>query len=223
MNGDYMLAMTPNVESATNWSTHFKNYCGGVEAFEVYAGSINSTYSEVFWTNLPEVWSANPSPNWMRSALSCPLLVTLRLSFTANRCHSRHRRGITSPRCKETVSHCVLDGRAESWRSLSSASPAEAWLWWASKPSGSGKRRRETPCPNPQPKPKLRPKLRLKATPHPCPGYSGRQGVAPGKRRPHMPPPRPVPAPGAEGGGIEGQRPCRAHLRFTCGSPPAIP
>eukprot|EP00039_Didymoeca_costata_P019055 m.336065 g.336065 ORF g.336065 m.336065 type:complete len:758 (-) comp17746_c0_seq1:59-2332(-) len=54
MNGEYMLARTPNQPNAT-WSTQFRDYPGGVEYFEVYAGPITSTYSEVFWTALPEV------------------------------------------------------------------------------------------------------------------------------------------------------------------------
>jgi len=54
MNGGYILAPTPNQKS-NNWSTHFKDYPGGVEYFEFHVGPITSTYSEVFWTPLPEV------------------------------------------------------------------------------------------------------------------------------------------------------------------------
>ena len=54
MNGEYLLAPTPK-GSATQWSTNFKDYPGGVESFEFYTGSISSTYGEVFWTGLPEV------------------------------------------------------------------------------------------------------------------------------------------------------------------------
>ena len=54
MNGEYLLAPTPNGKNV-NWSTQFKDYPGGVEYFEVYAGPVNSTYGEVFWTALPEV------------------------------------------------------------------------------------------------------------------------------------------------------------------------
>ena len=54
MNGEYLLAPTPNAE-AGNWSTSFKDYPGGVESFTIYAGPVNSTYGEVFWTALPEV------------------------------------------------------------------------------------------------------------------------------------------------------------------------
>lgn len=53
MNGEYLLAQTPRGHG--NWSTNFKDYPGGVESFTIYAGPINSTYSEVFWTSLPEV------------------------------------------------------------------------------------------------------------------------------------------------------------------------
>ena len=54
MNGKYKLARTPNA-TAGNWSTSFKDYPGGVEYFEFYTGPVTSTYSEVFWTPLPEV------------------------------------------------------------------------------------------------------------------------------------------------------------------------
>ena len=53
MNGEYLLASTP--KGKTTWSTSFKDYPGGVESFEFYAGPVTSTYGEVFWTNLPEV------------------------------------------------------------------------------------------------------------------------------------------------------------------------
>ena len=53
MNGEYLLAQTPRGHG--NWTTNFKDYPGGVESFTFYAGPINSTYSEVFWTSLPEV------------------------------------------------------------------------------------------------------------------------------------------------------------------------
>lgn len=53
MNGEYLLAPTPNGKTA--WSTSFKDYPGGVESFEFYAGPVTSTYGEVFWTALPEV------------------------------------------------------------------------------------------------------------------------------------------------------------------------
>ena len=52
MNGEYLLAQTPNGKG--NWSTSFKDYPGGVESFEFYAGPVKSTYGEVFWTSLPE-------------------------------------------------------------------------------------------------------------------------------------------------------------------------
>eukprot|EP00658_Telonema_sp_P-2_P022442 TRINITY_DN18969_c0_g1_i6.p1 TRINITY_DN18969_c0_g1~~TRINITY_DN18969_c0_g1_i6.p1 ORF type:complete len:756 (-),score=152.50 TRINITY_DN18969_c0_g1_i6:372-2639(-) len=55
MNGEYMLADTPGSHASANWSTSFKDYPGGVEFFEVYAGPITSTYSQVFWTALPEI------------------------------------------------------------------------------------------------------------------------------------------------------------------------
>ena len=56
MNGEYLLASTPKQRANwTGWSTSFKDYPGGVEYFEVYAGPVNSTYGEVFWTALPEV------------------------------------------------------------------------------------------------------------------------------------------------------------------------
>ena len=55
MNGEYLLAPTPNAPNPTKWSTSFKDYPGGVESFTVYAGPITSTYAEVFWTPLPEV------------------------------------------------------------------------------------------------------------------------------------------------------------------------
>lgn len=55
MNGEYILSNTPN-QQYNNWSTQFKDYPnGGVEYFEFYTGPIKSTYSEVFWTPLPEV------------------------------------------------------------------------------------------------------------------------------------------------------------------------
>lgn len=54
MNGDYLLAPTPKAPHP-KWSTSFKDYPGGVESFTLYTGSITSTYSEVFWTALPEV------------------------------------------------------------------------------------------------------------------------------------------------------------------------
>ena len=53
MNGEYLLAPTPNGKTA--WSTNFKDYPGGVESFDFYAGPVTSTYGEVFWTSLPEV------------------------------------------------------------------------------------------------------------------------------------------------------------------------
>ena len=37
-----------------NWSTSIKDYPGGVESFTVYAGPVNFTYGEVFWTSLPQ-------------------------------------------------------------------------------------------------------------------------------------------------------------------------
>ena len=54
MNGEYLLSPTPKAPKST-WSTSFKDYPGGVESFTLYAGPITSTYSEVFWTALPEV------------------------------------------------------------------------------------------------------------------------------------------------------------------------
>ena len=54
MNGEYLLAPTPKAPNP-KFSTSFKDYPGGVESFTVYAGPITSTYSEVFWTALPEV------------------------------------------------------------------------------------------------------------------------------------------------------------------------
>lgn len=53
MTQEYLLAPTPN--GSTSWSTSFKDYPGGVESFEFYAGPISSTYGEVFWTGLPKV------------------------------------------------------------------------------------------------------------------------------------------------------------------------
>ena len=60
MNGaHYLLQATPKggaaVNGSTAWSTEFKNYPGGVEYFEVLAGPVKTTYSEVFWTGLPAV------------------------------------------------------------------------------------------------------------------------------------------------------------------------
>jgi len=52
--GPYLLQLTANQKSS-NWSTLFKDYPGGVEYFEFYTGPVISTYSEVFWTPLPEV------------------------------------------------------------------------------------------------------------------------------------------------------------------------
>ena len=52
MNGEYLLAQTPNGKG--NWSTSFRDYPGGVESFTVYAGPVTSTYGEVFWTSLPQ-------------------------------------------------------------------------------------------------------------------------------------------------------------------------
>ena len=54
MNGKYILANTPH-QTFNNWSTNFNDYPGGVEYFEVLAGPVTSTYSEVFWTPLPVV------------------------------------------------------------------------------------------------------------------------------------------------------------------------
>jgi len=54
MNGAYILSTTPH-QAVNNWSTHFKDYPGGVEYFEFYVGPITSTYAEVFWTPLPRV------------------------------------------------------------------------------------------------------------------------------------------------------------------------
>jgi hypothetical protein len=56
MNGEYTLARTPKQKVGDpQWSTNFKDYPGGVEYFEVYAGPVKSTYGEVFWTSLPEI------------------------------------------------------------------------------------------------------------------------------------------------------------------------
>lgn len=54
MNGEYLMQRTPS-QGAGNWSSNFSDYPGGVEFFEVYAGPVTSTYSEVFWTALPNV------------------------------------------------------------------------------------------------------------------------------------------------------------------------
>mgnify|MGYP007107849158 CR=1 FL=1 len=38
-----------------NYSTIFRDYPGGVEYFEVYAGPIKTLYSQVYWAPLPTV------------------------------------------------------------------------------------------------------------------------------------------------------------------------
>eukprot|EP00462_Mataza_sp_D1_P024841 CAMPEP_0175128078 /NCGR_PEP_ID=MMETSP0087-20121206/4735_1 /TAXON_ID=136419 /ORGANISM="Unknown Unknown, Strain D1" /LENGTH=719 /DNA_ID=CAMNT_0016410113 /DNA_START=120 /DNA_END=2279 /DNA_ORIENTATION=+ len=53
MNGEYLPLVSQGMRG--NWSTNFSDYPGGVEYFEVYAGPITTTYSEVFWTALPEI------------------------------------------------------------------------------------------------------------------------------------------------------------------------
>ena len=52
--GAYLLSQTPK-QKHNNWSTNFADYPGGVEYIEFYTGPIQSTYSEVFWTPLPQV------------------------------------------------------------------------------------------------------------------------------------------------------------------------
>jgi hypothetical protein len=54
MNGDYLLAPTPNA-GKTSWSTRFEDYPGGVESFTFYSDKVSSTYGEVFWTGLPQI------------------------------------------------------------------------------------------------------------------------------------------------------------------------
>ena len=56
MNGEYILSPTPNGKDAQHkFPTHFKDYPGGVEYFDVYSPPIKSLYSQVFWTGLPSV------------------------------------------------------------------------------------------------------------------------------------------------------------------------
>ena len=51
MNGEYLLSPTPKAPNST-WSTSFKDYPGGVEAFDVLSPPMTTLYSQVWWAPL---------------------------------------------------------------------------------------------------------------------------------------------------------------------------
>jgi len=55
MNGEYILSLTPNSKTQDKFPSHFKDYPGGAEYFDIYSPKITSLYSQVFWTQLAPV------------------------------------------------------------------------------------------------------------------------------------------------------------------------
>ena len=56
MNGDYLLSQTPHGNATqAKFPTHFENYPGGVESFDIYSPEISTLYSQVFWKGLDPV------------------------------------------------------------------------------------------------------------------------------------------------------------------------
>lgn len=49
MNGDYLMSKTPGAPLNKDFPTHFEDFPGGVEYFEVYHGPIKTVYSQVNW------------------------------------------------------------------------------------------------------------------------------------------------------------------------------
>lgn len=101
MNGEYVISKTPNPSPgafSTKWSD-YSNEAGGVEYFEAYAGPMSTLYSQVWWTQLPEV----------------PLPADL-VKYARRRCHRRLPPACCSRVPSSSALGCTQRFQRQTWR-----------------------------------------------------------------------------------------------------------